>query len=212
MWALFCHLFVCISSPRHGKETPERRGAAGVFSKLALSARAHTHTHTHIRILKEKGPCGCSRQCVARIPAAARSRMRAEFTRLKSIREEKIFLTSLIKLKRRKFVGPSLETRRRARRQRLFTASYFLKHESEQGDKTRVCCFAFQSILGIGSKRLKNLNEFNFRQGHKGEGSSLTSFWRFRIEILDIDLCSFSRWTRKTRWSSANCPRDYRQS
>jgi hypothetical protein len=52
----------------------------------------------------------------------------------------------------------------------LFTAKYYLKHGSDKGELQRVCCFAFQSVLGIGSKRLKNLNQFNFNHGNKGEG------------------------------------------
>ena len=70
-------------------------------------------------------------------------------------------MRGLIELKRVKYQGKAIQLRRR--NQRVYTAAYYLRRNEK---KIRVCVMAFCSILGVGQKQVKLLNQRSWTNPH----------------------------------------------
>jgi hypothetical protein len=108
-------------------------------------------------LVAEKAPCACALRCYQRLGREKRKQVRAAFQAL-ARPQQKAYLRALIVLNPVKSKKHGLQMARK-RQLRRFTAEYTIK----AGDKRyRVCCRAFQAILGIGSKQVKLLNTYAF--------------------------------------------------
>jgi hypothetical protein len=107
------------------------------------------------KAVSEKPPCGCALKCFNHIGRKRRKQIRTSFQQLDRP-QQKTFLRGLIDLHAVKFKGKALQVRKR--KHRVFTAQYHLKTSSQK--REHVCLKAFIAILGIGSKQVKNLNDY----------------------------------------------------
>jgi hypothetical protein len=115
------------------------------------------NTRVKTLVVSEKPPCSCTLKCFERIGRSRRKDIRAAFSKL-DLSQQKEHMAGLIDLHKVVFKGPALQIARK-RQQKQFTALYHIKTNHK---RERVCNKAFLAFLGIGGRRVKNLNRYRW--------------------------------------------------
>jgi hypothetical protein len=124
------------------------------------------NTRPSTRVVSEKPPCSCTLKCFQRIGRARRKDIRAAFAKLDN-GQQKEHMAGLIDLHPVVFKGLALQIARK-RQQKKFTSLY---HIQTSHKRERVCSKAFLAFLGIGGRRVKNLNKYRWE--HPTDASAL---------------------------------------
>jgi hypothetical protein len=124
------------------------------------------NTRPSTLIVSEKPPCSCTLKCFQRIGRARRKEIRAAFAKLDN-GQQKEHMAGLIDLHPVVFKGLALQIARK-RQQKKFTSLY---HIQVNHKRERVCSKAFLAFLGIGGRRVKNLNKYRWE--HPTDASAL---------------------------------------